>query len=260
MREIGQARRLAKKDPESLKRPYRGLLSITRKALRQAMAAIEAAKEQVSRRRGRRRRAILREVSRLEVFVERASQVVRQTRARVLDGNTRSEGKLISLFEPDAQVLRRGKSHRPTEYGQLVRVQEAEGGIITDIGLVPGKHDAPTLAPSVDRHIEIFGKPPHLVAGDRGYYSGAGIAHAEQRGVRRVVLPKPGYKSPSRTNYERQRWFQQGRRWRVGGEARISRLKNCFDMRRSRYRGKGGIERTARWAAIANNLEAIAAD
>ena len=44
---------------------------------------------------------------------------------------------------------------------------------------------------------------------------------------------------------------------RVLPEARISRLKR-LGMARSRYRGPTGLGRTVYWAAIANNLIAIA--
>ena len=74
----------------------------------------------------------------------------------------------------------------------------------------------------------------------------------------RAVIPKPGHRSDKRIEYERQRWFRRGRAWRVGGEARISRLKHCFGMHRSRYRGEDGMGRTVIWAAIANNLAAVA--
>ena len=77
-------------------------------------------------------------------------------------------------------------------------------------------------------------------------------------GVKHPVIPKPGYRSAKRIQHEHQRWFRRGRAWRAGGEARISRLKNHFGMTRSRYRGKSGLARTAYWAAISNNLAAIA--
>jgi hypothetical protein len=77
--------------------------------------------------------------------------------------------------------------------------------------------------------------------------------------VRRAVTPKPGHRTGQRIEYERQRWFRRGRAWRVGGEARISRLKHCFGMHRTPYRGEDGMGRTVFWAAIANNLAAMAA-
>jgi IS5 family transposase len=187
----------------------------------------------------------------------RARRVVQQTRARIVRGVTNFKTKLISIFEPHAQILRRGKLHRPTEFGQMVKVQEADGGIVTDICVVPEKNDAPLLVPSVERHIEIFERPPHLVATDRGFYSGEGERRIAELGVKRRVIPKPGHKSKTRVTHERQRWFRRGRAWRAGGEARISRLKHRFGMTRSRYKGEQGTDRTVLWAAIANNLVAI---
>ena len=78
-------------------------------------------------------------------------------------------------------------------------------------------------------------------------------------GVLQPVIPKPGYRSAERIAHERQRWFRRGRAWRAGGEARVGRLKGRFGMARSRYRGRAGPQRTALWAALANNLTAIAA-
>lgn len=60
--------------------------------------------------------------------------MIRQTRARILRGQASSDGKLLSIFEPNARIPRRGKLHKPTEFGALVKVQESEGGIVTGSG------------------------------------------------------------------------------------------------------------------------------
>ena len=78
------------------------------------------------------------------------------------------------------------------------------------------------------------------------------------RGVRRVILPRPGRKTPARRAHERQRWFRRGQRWRVGCEGRISVLKRRHGLRRCRYHGADG---TARWVGlgvIADNLVSTA--
>src|SRR3974377_884747 len=59
-------------------------------------------------------------------------QVMKQARARIFRGNTRSEDKLLSLFEPSTEVIRKGKPGKPNEFGKMVKVQEAENQIITD--------------------------------------------------------------------------------------------------------------------------------
>lgn len=259
IREIGQALRLrGDRAKEAIKKPYRGLLRVTGRLVRQGEEAVKAARRRAKRLGSRATALLLTTLATLTNLLPRARQVLRQSRARVLRGMTRSAAKLISLFEPDAQILRRGKVHKPTEFGRLVKVQESEGGIVTDLHIVDGKADAPLLVPSVERHKQIFGRAPTLAATDRGFYSGDGERRLVELGVRYPAIPKPGYRSSSRIQHERQRWFRRGRAWRAGGEARISRLKHRFGMARSTYRGLSGMLRTVLWAGIANNLIAIA--
>ena len=257
--EIGYA--LRKRGDEAraaIVKPYRKLLKVTARITRQAVRARRAAIRAMKKARSSRRRALQRAVAKLDVFIPRAQQVIKQTRARVIRGVSNSEGKLLSIFEPQARILRRGKLHKPTEFGALVRVQEAEGGIVTDVGIVEGHHDSELLVPAVERHIDVFGKPPIMASTDRGFYSGRGVKRIEELGVRRAVIPFPGFRSAKRIAHEHQRWFRRGRAWRAGGEARIARLKHGFGMARSRYRGQSGTPRTVYWAAIANNLVTIA--
>lgn len=257
--EIGYALRQRGDDAKAaIVKPYKRLLRTTGRITRQALRARRAAIRAMKKARGKRRAALARAVEKIDVFVPRAQQVIRQTRARIIRGDTTSDGKLLSIFEPDARILRRGKLHKPTEFGALVKVQESEGGIVTDIAIVDTHHDSVLLVSSVERHIEIFGAPPIMAATDRGFYSGAGVKRIEELGVRRVVVPFPGKRSQKRIRHEKQRWFRRGRAWRAGGEARIARLKHRFGMARSRYRGPSGTARTTYWAGIANNLVAIA--
>lgn len=243
----------------ALVKPYKRLLRTTGRTTRQAIRARRAALRAMKTTSGKRRAYLVRAVEKLDVFIPRTQQVIRQTRARICRGQTSSDGKLLSIFEPHARILRRGKLHKPTEFGALVKVQESEGGIVTDVSIVDTHHDAALLVPSVEKHIAIFGAPPILASTDRGFYSGAGVKRLEELGVRRIVVPFPGKRSRTRMCHEKQRWFRRGRAWRAGGEARISRLKHRFGMARSRYRGPSGTARAVHWAAIANNLVAIAA-
>jgi len=40
-------------------------------------------------------------------------------------------GKSVSLVEPHRQILRTGKASKPTEFGQLVQLAEAENQSVT---------------------------------------------------------------------------------------------------------------------------------
>jgi IS5 family transposase len=192
----------------------------------------------------------------LKPIVER---VIDQTRARVLGGDRHVPDKVLSVFEPHTEAIRKGKHVKPTEFGKLVTIQEAEHQIITAYKVHDRRPADRTLwTPALDHHIAIFGRSPEVAAADRGFSSAANEQAAVTRGVRRVILPHPGRKTPTRRTYERQRWFRRGARWRVGSEGRISVLKRRHGLRRCRYRGADG---TARWVGlgvIANNLMSTA--
>src|SRR6266567_9140717 len=68
----------------------------------------------------------------LDAMVPLVRQVMKQTRARIFRGDTRSEGKLLSLFEPSTEVIRKGKAAKPNEFGKMVKLQEAENQIVIE--------------------------------------------------------------------------------------------------------------------------------
>jgi hypothetical protein len=55
-----------------------------------------------------------------------AQRVVNQTRARLLGGDTRVPDKVLSIFQPDNETIRRGKITKPNEFGTLVPIQQSE--------------------------------------------------------------------------------------------------------------------------------------
>jgi len=50
----------------------------------------------------------------IDTMLPRVHQAIQQTKARIFDGETRSEGKILSLFEPSTEVIRKGKAGKPT--------------------------------------------------------------------------------------------------------------------------------------------------
>jgi len=68
----------------------------------------------------------------LETFLPRAEQVVDQTIRRVFQQEkVPASQKIVSLFEPHTDIIRRNKAHKPTEYGTKVWLDEVEGGLVT---------------------------------------------------------------------------------------------------------------------------------
>ena len=108
----------------------------------------------------------------LDVMVPRVQQVMRQAKARIFRGDTRSEGKIVSIFEPSTEVIRKGKAAKPTEFGKLMKLQEAENQIVIDYEVYAQRpNDADLLIPGIEMHAAKLGRVPHLLAADAGFYS-----------------------------------------------------------------------------------------
>jgi IS5 family transposase len=192
-------------------------------------------------------------------MLPRVEQVIRQTRARVCRGITDSPNKLLSLFEPATCVIRKGKAHKPNEFGRLVDIVEVENGFVSDYRVLDGNPaDGTLLIPALLRHKARFGRAPHTAATDRGYWSAKNEHDAHELGVKRVSIPAVGKLSATRLRIQRSRWFRAAQRWRANGEGRIGTLKNVYGMDRCMYKGPEAMERWVGWCVFANNLIVVA--
>ena len=179
-------------------------------------------------------------------MTSRVRQVMKQTRARIFRGNTRSEEKLLSLFEPSTEVIRKGKAGKPNEFGKMVKLQEAENQIITDYEVYARRpHDSDLLIAAIETHQALLDDAP-LVAADAAFYSAKNEAAARAKGVKRVCIPNRSTKSLERKREQRKRWFRNGQKWRTGSEGRISVVKRRHGLDRCRYRGYVGWVLTCR--------------
>jgi len=238
---------------------YRKLMTTTRAVLRDTTTMVRRLSQRVRTASPHVRPILQRAQGRLQQMRPLVQRILAQTRARVLGGDTHVPDKILSVFEPHTETIRKGKIAKPTEFGKLVTIQESEHQIITAYEVHATRPADVTLwTAALDRHQSIFGRAPDLAAGDRGFSSATNEQAATVRGVRRVVLPRRGPKSPARRAYERQRWFRRGQRWRVGSEGRISVLKRRHGLDRCRYHGEDGMHRWVGLGIIANNLVSTA--
>jgi transposase, IS5 family len=177
----------------------------------------------------------------------------------VLEGEAVPAGdKLVSLFEAHSDILRRNKTGKPTEYGHKVWLDQVDGGLVTRWAVLEGNPpDANQWQPSLEHHQKQFGHPPEQASADRGVYSPDNQAFAQQAGVERIILPKPGYCSAERQAWEQQDWFQARCDWHAGIEGCISGLKRAQELTRCRDHGQPGFEKWVGWGVIVANLKRI---
>jgi transposase, IS5 family len=255
--EIARAARA--KGPQSrakLEKAYGNLLMSTSRVVGQAKRFAREIADGTKRVKSFRKQAKL-ELLRceLETMLPRVRQVIKQTRARIFRGDTRSEGKILSLFEPSTEVIRKGKAAKPNEFGKMVKLQEAENQIVTDYEVYDERpHDSNLLIPAIEIHQIMLGRTPRLLAADAAFYSARNEAGAKAKGVKRVCIPNHATKSRTRRREQKTRWFRNGQKWRTGCEGRISVIKRRHGLTRCRYKGANGMKRWVGLGVIADNL------
>ncbi len=250
------ARSKAKPGRERLERAYRELLASTSRVVGQAKRFSTEVADGV-----KRSTTIVKQLAldglrqQIDEMVPRVKQVMKQTRARIFRGDTRAEGKILSLFEPSTEIIRKGKAGKPNEFGKMVKLQEAENQIVIAYEVYDARPaDSDLLIASIETHQARLGRTPHLVAGDAGFYSAKNEAAAKAKGVKRVCIPNRSTKSPERKREQKKRWFRNGQKWRTGCEGRISVIKRRHGLNRSRYKGDAGMKRWVGLGVIADNL------
>jgi transposase, IS5 family len=244
-------RLLGEKGEERRKRQYRELLSLTRKVMNHARRVLE----EIDQRPRRQRRPLQGLRESLKTMLGRVGQVVKQTKIRIFGGVTKSQEKIVSVFEAHTEIIRKGKASKPTEFGNLVKIQEAENQIVTHFEVFAQRPpDSTLLLPSVQVHQQRLGRTPEWVAGDAAFYSCQAEKALRGLGVRRISVPNKHSTSAERKRLQRQAWFRRGQKWRTGSEGRISTLKRRHGLRRCLYRGFQGMQRWVGLGVIADNL------
>jgi len=256
--EIARASRskAKKQGKEKLQASYKKLLYATGQVVAQAKRITTEVQEGIKKSRKRKDRLRLNALkAQLERMIPIVQQVMRQTKERIFKNNTRVAGKIVSVFETATQVIRKGKAAKPTEFGRLIRIQEAENQIITDYEVCDRRPADNTLVvKSIQAHQEKLGCVPEVVAADAACYSAKNEKAATKMGVEQFAVPNRSTKSAERRRLQKESWFRQAQAWRTGCEGRISVLKRRHGLNRCRYRGDDGMKRWVGLGVIADNL------
>lgn len=258
VRQIARASRsrVVVQGQQRLQSSYRKLLYHTARVVGQAKRfAEEIATGRKRARRVEQQIALQAHRAYLEQMIPLVRQVIHQTRERIFKGNTHVPGKLVSLFEPHTEIIRKGKAAKPTEFGKMVKIQEAEAQIVTHYQVYEERPwDSDLLLPALDTHRQLLGRMPYLVTADAAFFSQRNERVTQARGVKRVAIPNRSSKSAHRKRLQKKRWFRNAQKWRTGCEGRISLLKRRHGLNRCRYKGQPGIERWVGFGVIADNL------
>jgi IS5 family transposase len=131
--EIGRAARSrGGAGKEKLQQEYRRLLEATSRVMGQAKRFSREVAAGVKKSPDVFRQAVLDGLRKeLDTMAPGVRHVMQQARARVFGGDTHVAEKLVSIFEPGTEIIGKGKASKPTEFGKMVKIQEAENQIVT---------------------------------------------------------------------------------------------------------------------------------
>ena len=206
--------------------------------------------------RGRGAKRKLKAAAALQEWADRCEKVAGQIRQRVAGEPIKD--RLVSLFDPDARPIRKGKLGKPNEFGfvsQLAEVTEntkrGARGLILPASTELGNPAEETLLPGTVAELKRLGITPREVAVDGGFKAGptnTALADLHPKDVYVAGRQEPGSKRTQR----------RLRRYRTGEEGRISHLKRGYGLDRSRLKGDEGRQIWTEWGILAYNTDTLA--
>jgi IS5 family transposase len=224
---------------------------------RSVAEARRLARSAQSRARGRGARRKLRTATTLEELADRCEKVASQIKRRVA-GEPITD-RIVSLADPDARPIRKGKLGKPNEFGyvaQLAEVTEhtrrgARGLILPASSTQIGNPVENALLPDTIAELKRLGIRPREVALDGGFMVGpTTTAFAEDPPAHVFIAGRQ--QSGSRRTQRRLA------RYRTGAEGRISHLKRRYGLGRSRLKGHHGQQIWTEWSILAYNADTLA--
>jgi IS5 family transposase len=236
------------------------VLKLTEQAGKLVARSIREAKRLVvvarRRARGRGARAKLRQIGRLERFIDRAQRVSEQIQMR-LRGEPIPD-RLVSIFDADARPIRKGKLGKPNEFGYVTQICEvtentkrgARGLILPATSQIGNPHED-TLLPDTVQELERLGLRPREVALDGGFKPGPTRRTLEHLEPERTFIA--GSQQPGSRRTQRRL-----ARYRTGTEGRLSHLKRGHGLRRSRLKDHHGQQTWTGWGILTYNLATLA--
>ena len=197
-------------------------------------------------------------LGRIDQVLELLPRAQKQAHERIIgERKVDNAEKILSLYEPDIQVLVRGKAGAEVEFGNKLLLGENRQGIILDYQMwqETAPADASLLVESLERVVVGLKRKMGAVGSDRGFASKAnsgGLAWAE---IFDGLCPKSPAALKERMKEPR---FVRMQKRRSQTEGRISILQRGFLGRPMRAKGFEHRELAVAWGVLTHNLWMLA--
>jgi hypothetical protein len=199
--------------------------------------------------------AILR---RIDGVLAQLPAAIRQAHERIIGARPVPHAeKILSLYEPDVTLLKRGKAGADVEFGHKLWLGETRAGLIVDFALLAeATADSALVLPAVERLRGPMNLALQRVWGDRGLFSQKNEHALAQHAVKSGLCPRDPAELQKRLQQDAD--FRTGLRRRGGTEARIAIFKHAFAGSPCRAKGLPARQLAVSWAVLAHNLWVLA--
>lgn len=237
------AQSLRKKDAKSrerVKRINRKIIKIVRRTVVKVKRVLRRVKDKKVR-------------GHLETTLGLTDRAADQSEERLAGG--KPDDRLVSLADPGARPIVKGKLDKPVEFGRTGQVTQDESGYFTQYGVHNGTPGDTTLLPGIlEEHESQFPEALKVFAADMGFSSKENHDLLEGNGVSRIGVAWRGKPPPGIRAKQKRRWFKKLMAFRAGIEGSLSFLSRKFGLKRSMFRGDAGTRIWMGWVVIAANL------
>ncbi len=170
----------------------------------------------------------------------------------------KNEEKILSAYEPEIDVIVRGKADREVEFGNTLYLCESAEGYLLDWKLYGGQapSELKQLWESLERQKGFaLEEKIEAISGDRGYASKAASKRLQAEGIFDALTPRNPQELKERMEEPR---FVRLQRRRGSTEGRIGVLKNRWHGGKIRSKGFDNRNLSVAWSVLSHNLWKIA--
>lgn len=186
-------------------------------------------------------------------------QAIHQAHERIIgERRVPNAEKILSLYEPELEVMVRGKAQAEVEFGNKLLLGEADQGLIVDWFLEREgvSCDTALVKPSLERlHRSLPKVVLQAVGADRGFASADNSALLKREGLFDGLCPRNPRELERRRQDPR---FVQIQKRRAQTEGRIGIFQNVFLGDPFRAKGFEHRELAVSWCVLAHNLWVLA--
>jgi IS5 family transposase len=174
----------------------------------------------------------------------------------VLEEKIPHEEKIFSLFEPHTELINRGKTPYPIEFGHRVLIIQDKAGFIIKFYVMDHTTDEKVLVPIMEKLQCRYGGKIMSASFDKGFYTPQNLI-ALRKMIPLVCIPKKGKLGEEDKKREGSLRFGKARKWHPGIESAIHALGSGNGLALCKDKKEEGYHRYVALGVLGRNLQVL---